>query len=202
MRLKCKCCTNIAFCWCFNVELDSWNSFFAHLRVSENETDIPQSRKRCKLRWSLSSAWFWFFLTDLHKFVSPAISAKGTCNVLVLLCVPTQQEPFTGSESVVVPVWSGVQQVSVSALGYAVGLGRRGRTVIPSPLDASLGVPAHKDQLKEWGQCQQIALQDVVSAGYRAAYGNCAIKPTPQQKKTMDLSEKMIFSITGICLMQ
>lgn len=29
-----------------------------------------------------------------------------------------------------------------------------------------------------------------------------AIKPTPQQKKTMDLSEKMIFSVTEICLMQ
>lgn len=68
--------------------------------------------------------------------------------------------------------------------GYTAGLERHGRAVIPSPWDASL---------KERKQCQQTALQDVVSAGYRAAYENCGTKqPTPQQKKTTYLSKKIL----------
>jgi len=48
--------------------------------------------------------------------------------------------------------------------GNTAELERGGSAVILSPADAPLGVSALRDQLKERGQYQQNALQDLVSA--------------------------------------
>lgn len=201
IRLRCKYCANLAFCWCFKVDLGSCNYFSTHLRVSEKEPELSQSRRRCKLRWSPSLVCFFF--TALHQFVSSVSSARGTRNDLgALVCA------YTTGTVLEVSVWRSLygqksKGCPPASSVYTAGLETCGRAVIPSPLDASLGLSVHRDQLKERGQCQQIALQDVVSAGYRAACENCGTKqPTPQQKKTTDLSKKILFWFTERCLTQ
>lgn len=133
--------------------------------------------------------------TDLHQFVSPVSSARGTCNDLsAFTCAHTTGTLYW-------KWWCGdpyrvrsPRGVCQHPTGTLWGLERHGRAEIPSLMDATLGVSAHRSQPKERGQCHQDALQVVVDAGYRAAYENCGTKRwTAQQKKTTDLSNIFFF---------
>lgn len=86
-------------------------------------------------------------------------------------------------------------------LGYTVGVGSCGSTVIPSPLNASPGVPAHKDCSKSEGRASKLLYRMFFLMDRELLMATMELKP-PQQKKTMDLSKARIFCFIAKCLMQ